>query len=354
MPSRLLNFSKPQAANLFEVYFEYEGFLIFANDNDKKLAKLDDDGVAERFNGSFRTKGSSGTIVDIFHREYPEKNLGRQTVASLHGKQESRFLNDPVGKWSGELRNSYPEEFDISGSYGRIFLFHELLNFLESRRDAFHYERQQFLRGKNLEVISFDLGSEKNPVLKRFWVDVDHNCQVEQSELIVGESLAQRTTCELHEFRNHTGQATWLPVNGQCDNYNEMSAKDRRSYASAPTSTEKMAIVESTVRFSPPSPDDAYKIKFAKGTFITDRNRQSQYEFGLQGRDKKPAATRAESEAKLNQMLTEAQGDVAVLKATAEPSPWFERHQSLILMGFFAVGCVAAILFAVRHFRGRP
>jgi len=338
-----------QSMNGQEFYLEYEGRVLFLSDSGKKAAKLADDGVFEKYSGSFRTKGASASIVDIFHQNYPKNTLKRQTLASINGKQESRFLNDPTGKWSGETKNSYPQEFDIFGSYGRIFLLGQLMNLLQSRPDRFHHEDSQILRGSKCEVVSFDMGSEKFPVVYRFWIDFERGCHPIQTEFFDAGNLASRMTIDLKEFKDQENRLVWLPASGRCENFNVMGTVAIQ-YVKSPTNIEEMAVVESTIRFSDPSSDDNYRIKFAKGTFINDRIRQTQYEFGQQVQ--KPPETRAEAENRLNQMLDEARREKTILEASSEPNSW-SRYQDYLPIFFFALGSIAAILLVVRKIKGR-
>jgi len=341
-----------QSMNGQEFYLEYEGRSIILSDFGKKSLKLADDGVSETYSGSFRTKGPSATIVDIFQQSFPKNHLLKHTLASLNGNQESRFLNDPAGKSSGQMRNSSPQEFNITGSYGRIFLLGQLKNLLQSRADRFRYEDSQIVQGRKCEVVSFDIGSEKYPVVHKFWIDFGRGCHPIQYELYLSSDLADRTTVELKEFKDSRSRPVWLPVSGRWEAFHEMGPVKPVRYLKSPSQMEEMAVVQSTIRFSDPSPDDSYKVKFAKGTFINDRIRQTQYEFGQQGQNQKPPETRAEAEKRLNEMLNEARQEKTILEASSQPTTWLD-YQTYLLIFFFALGSIATIVLVVRMVKGR-
>lgn len=344
-----LQIIEAQTIHDVDFYLEYEGQFKFPVLSDQKINKLADDGIYNSYSGSFRYRNERAAIVDIFHKVAPRNELSRQTLATFGGRSEVFSRNDASGSQGGKIVASHPEQFVFPGSYGRIFLISKLKGLLQDSRNHFTLEPSQMFNKRSCEVVSLVRGEGTLAEVSHYWIDLERGGHPIKMEIYRDGKLSSRTVVRLDAFANPGKEDVWIPVSGICESFRGTTKETADDFYSYPSNVEEMEVVRTTVVFEKSTSDDKFKIKFNRGTFISDQLRGAEYEFG-QVTTTQPT-TRAQAEANLRALLTSAQEQKTVLDASSsyyDGASWVVGYLPLLFCG---MGFIAVSVILVRRFK---
>lgn len=298
----LLNMIESLQAEVKDFRCEYEGTVVFKNEDVKKARKLKEDGLDESFSGVFIWKSGGDTYVNALHRHEPDGTINREQLIVTKDKavHDLRQNDSPLG--SGAISDPLFVNPDRSGSLGEIFLIDTMKRLLSMKALAASVSDEES-EGRKLKVLTFKLKST-GQLFQRFWIDLRRGGHpVRRETYSTNNALVGRNTIDLARFQVD-GSEVWMPVSGEIEGH--ASIKDGKPYfPKEPTMIEKVYINSGTLEFNKRPPPATFSIKYKPGTPITDNLRRVQTEFGRQQVGRR--VSKPETESMLREQLANAE-----------------------------------------------
>ena len=332
---------------LSSLYCEYEGERLECGPQ-KAQWKFDvgnDTGLLERYSGIFRYKAQDKYLNDIYHDFSANKFNRQRTIATqsiLSTESGTQIFSRADGS-SGkvEARHVTSADFEITGSYGTIFLVRSLREDLKYDKKQLVVEGTEVVDGAPCERYAIVMGrkpySIETGLVERFWVDLGRNGHVLKKERwSSGQLLNVVSEIELKSYEGESGKV-WVPVKGKSTNM----------YNSSKTSEEYYRVLQGSVRVGSVIPDRQFSVKYPVGTPISDHLKGVFYEFGQDRRP--PPVTSSDAQARLDETLAKAaEGRAELVAASWSRGGWinwaFWGPLSASLVGAF----FALVLYVVR------
>ena len=223
---------------------EYEGRMTFPQEQGNE--EFGPDGLYDQFSGVYARRADGVTLVDIYHRYYPEVEVTRETIAMTDDTCEEyiRFVSEPRG--GGEITPPHFKKFDRSTSAGRIFCDGLLLGYLNDDEWEMSNQKSEVIDGHECLVVTFtrDLSNGANPDAKyveRVWIGLGRGGHPLKREVYLrGGYLANRMDdVALQQFEDRRGTKIWLPISGVYESFGIIDDDGEVSFGSRPTNYER-------------------------------------------------------------------------------------------------------------------
>ncbi len=285
--------------------------------------ELGEGGLYEAFAGTFLYREDGALRIDTF-RKSNTNQLMRSTTAVLGGRASfnTRAEEAPGGRVWVEAATAHVA--DTTGSYGRIFCLPLLRGYLADPERRMRLVGQEAVDGHLCEVVEFshdrvpDMTAEIASV-ERFWIDLGRGGNALRREYYAGrKNLSKRMhSITLTSYDAGEGRTAWVPVGGAFDGFGREGPNRESIYDDEPTYSELVTVLAGSVRVNTGLGDDRFTVKYKDGTFVTDRLKQSQYEFRQARPPREVPLSRAEAEQQLKEQLADADRQRDELRATS-------------------------------------
>ena len=293
---------------LKSLYCEYEGERL-----EYQLAVGNDMGLYQRFSGIFRYKAKDKYLNDIYHdflanKLNPQRRIATQSILST-GSGTQIFSRADGSSGRVEARHVTSVDFEITGSYGRIFLVRTLREDLKYDKKRLVVEGTEVVDGTPCERYAIVMGKQPYSIdtglVVRYWVDLARNGHVLKKERWSrGQLLNVVSEIELKSYQGESGKV-WIPVKGKSTNM----------YNGSKSSDEYYRVLQGSVRVGGDIPDRQFSVKYPVGTPISDHLKGVFYEFGQDRRP--PPVTSSDAQARLDENLAKAAENRAELVAAS-------------------------------------
>ena len=333
-------------APLQDLYCEYEGERV-----EEARALGDGLGLFENYSGIFKYKSKEKFIVDIYEDFLESKvNKSRRlaTRSILSTESETQMFSRADGK-SGRAtsRHVTSSDFDVTGSYGRIFLVRSLRESLKYDKKRLVHEGSEEVDGVSCERYAIVMGRQpysiETGLVDRFWVDMGRCGHVLRMETMnKGRLLTTSSEIKLEEFPAKAGKL-WIPVEGKC----------RSMDGGKVVVEERYHVLKSSIRFNKGLADGEFTIRYPMGTPVSDQVKKVVYEIGQDRRP--PPEKMIDAQTRLDEALKKAgESRSELVAASWSRGGWINWSFWGPFSAFLAVALVAAFAFVARTRRASP
>jgi hypothetical protein len=325
---------------LSSLYCEYEGERL-----EDKQAVGNDTGLYQRYSGIFRYKAKDKYVNDIYldylaNKINPKRRIATQSILSTEsGTQIFSRANGSSGMV--EARHVTSVDFEVTGSYGTIFLVRSLRENLKFDKKRLVVEGTEVVGGTPCERYAIVMGEKpysiETGLVERYWVDFSRNGHVLKKEWWNGGRLLN-VVSEI-ELKSYGGESerVWIPVKGKSTNL----------YNGVKTSEEYYRVLQGSVRVGGIIPDRQFTVRYPVGTPISDQLKGVFYEFGQDRRP--PPETSSEAQARLNENLAKAaEGRAELVAASWSRGGWINWALWGPLFASLVAAVFALVLYVVR------
>jgi hypothetical protein len=342
--SELLRAIDALQAPLRDFYCEYEGERL------EEQAALDkESSVYEKYSGRFKYKNNDKFLNDIYHDYLPSKvnpQRALNNLSILSNEAGTHLFTRADGSPGSALRRRvHPADFDVTGSYGRIFLVRYLRELLKYDQKKLIYEGTEAIGKATCERYAVVLGDEsgdvKTGIVHRFWIDMNRNAHVLKKESLTrGRLLSTTSDIELNRF-GPSAEGVWLPVSGRFRAFSGRVIAAEESYW----------VMVSSVRVNRSIGDPQFTLKYPAGTPVTDHLKGVVHQFG---EDTRPLPTNlAEAESRLDDALRKARETRSDLVASSWSRGNYWDWAVWLPLSVFVITGLSAGVFYHLHRRGR-